>query len=465
MNNRALILLFVLPLIFSWHIFAQTSSLVYPGEDGTLLYIPYANQGQNNAVNKIPDFSYAGYMGGGVSLPDVPVVETLYPEPGDARSRIQAAIDRVSALTPDASGFRGAVLLTSGLYEINGSLDINQSGIVLRGAGQNTAENGGTELIATAQTQHSFIRLQGNEIAVSPVSELTLDTQQYPGIGNWITFNVTNGIVDELESDKVISFHIFTDINQFTSYASREDALQNPPTLTLTLNLNGTGSDSLITLYPIADTYVRGGDDAENNFGSEASLAIKNGGTTVRVTREVYLKFDLSSVTEEISHADLKLYGKKDLTGEPIQTVFHTIAYMKDDSWEEMEINFNNRPMDGAGSAFMRITTPYVASGAFTFDVDSASNFNVGDSIIVVRTPNQTWIDELEMAQYGWTADSYVIGYERIITAINGNTISINIPLVQAMEDLYGGGSIYKSSIKGRIRNCGVENMMISSIY
>jgi hypothetical protein len=452
-------------LIFPCQTISQTSSLVYPGADGTLIYVPYANKGQDNAVNIIPDFSHTGYMGGGVSIPDVPVVETLYPEPGDARSRIQAAIDRVSMLPLDANGFRGAVLLTSGRYEIDGSLDINSSGVVLRGEGQNTPENGGTELVATAQTQHSFIRLQGNEIMVNPVSELTLDTQQYPDADNWIAFNVTNGIIDELEGDKIISFHIFTDINQFTSYTSREDPIQKLPTLEVTLSPDTTGSDSVITLYPIADTYVRGGDDADNNFGAEDALAIKNGGTTLRVTREVYIKFDLSSVTEEISHAELKLYGKKDLSGEPIQVVFHTVAYLKDDSWEEMEITYNNRPMDDVGTALQRITTPYVATGAVTFDVDSASQFNVGDTIIVIRTPNQTWIDELDMAQYGWTADSYTIGYERIITGITGNTISINIPLVQAMQDLYGGGSVYKTSIKGRIRNCGVENMMLTSVY
>ena len=44
-------------------------------------------------VNTIPDFSYAGYMGGGVSLPtDIPIEATVTPEAGDDARRIQAAI-------------------------------------------------------------------------------------------------------------------------------------------------------------------------------------------------------------------------------------------------------------------------------------------------------------------------------------------------------------------------------------
>ena len=59
------------------------------------------------------DFSHAGYGGGGVKLPDVPVRQTLSPESGDNTERIQAAIERVpviSSLSPSPSG---AVLMTS----------------------------------------------------------------------------------------------------------------------------------------------------------------------------------------------------------------------------------------------------------------------------------------------------------------------------------------------------------------
>ena len=80
------------------------------GADGRLAYTPDT---QGNAV---VDFSHAGYGGGGVALPDVPARIVLGPEGGAHRQRIQAAIDAVSAMAPDANGFRGAVLLRPGEY-------------------------------------------------------------------------------------------------------------------------------------------------------------------------------------------------------------------------------------------------------------------------------------------------------------------------------------------------------------
>ncbi|MCK7460672.1 MAG: hypothetical protein MZU84_00585 [Sphingobacterium sp.] len=79
-----------------------TTSLVYPGTDGKLVCIA------DSLGNIIPDFSNAGYKGGGVPIPFVPNRETLWPVPGDNSASIQAAIDRVSSLPRDASGFRRA---------------------------------------------------------------------------------------------------------------------------------------------------------------------------------------------------------------------------------------------------------------------------------------------------------------------------------------------------------------------
>jgi hypothetical protein len=106
-----------------------TTTLVYPGTDGRLVYIA------DSLGNKIPDFSNAGYKGGGVPIPYVPNKETVWPVLGDNSANIQAAIDKVSALPLDASGFRGAVLLKIGTYELEKPINIKASGVVLRGEG------------------------------------------------------------------------------------------------------------------------------------------------------------------------------------------------------------------------------------------------------------------------------------------------------------------------------------------
>ncbi|MEE2903244.1 MAG: hypothetical protein VYC39_13000 [Myxococcota bacterium] len=250
---------------------------------GNLEYRRYANQGQTSEANILPDFSYAGYQGGGVAIPDVAVQETLSPVTGDNLAQIQAAIDRVSQLTPDSNGFRGAVLLTRGQYDLSDTLTISTSGVVLRGEGQDA---NGTILVATRRAQHNLIELRG----------------------------------------------------------------------------------------------------AGNGF-NEIS------GTRVR------------------------------------------------------------------------ITTATVAVGSTNFQVESNHQFNQGDTVVILRTPNQHWIDTLGMGPYGWTPNSYRIGHERIITQVDGTRIWINIPIVDTIESDFGGGSVFAANMNGRLSNTGVEDLRLVSEY
>jgi len=130
---------------------SETSRIVYPGTDGRLVYEA------DEKGNKIPDFSHAGYGGGGVEPPQAPVVDTVEPGDGDDGARIQAAIDRVSQLTPDGNGLRGAVLLTRGRYQIAGTLVIRTGGVVLRGEGQDVD---GTVLEATGTEKRTLIEIK-----------------------------------------------------------------------------------------------------------------------------------------------------------------------------------------------------------------------------------------------------------------------------------------------------------------
>ncbi|WP_165072433.1 DUF6298 domain-containing protein [Paludisphaera rhizosphaerae] len=105
--------------------------------------------------DRIPDFSHAGYGGGGVEIPDVPTRIVIAPDPGDATARIQAALDRIASLPADSLGFRGAVLLRAGRHEVAGSLRITTSGVVLRG------EGAATVLVASGIGRRPLIRIEG----------------------------------------------------------------------------------------------------------------------------------------------------------------------------------------------------------------------------------------------------------------------------------------------------------------
>ncbi|HLQ50951.1 MAG TPA: hypothetical protein VK129_05590, partial [Terriglobales bacterium] len=130
-----------------------TSSWVFVGSDG---HLHYKTDSQGN---RIMDFSSAGYKAGGVPLPVVATQRTVNPSGGDDTSAIQSAINAVSALTPDANGFRGAVLLAPGTFHISGQLNINASGVVLRGSGSGS---GGTTINMTGSTGFRAISVTGS---------------------------------------------------------------------------------------------------------------------------------------------------------------------------------------------------------------------------------------------------------------------------------------------------------------
>ncbi len=108
--------------------------------------------------NRIPDFSFCGYMASEAAIPNVPVKVVVPVTKGDATQRIQSAIDYVASLPLDNNGFRGAVLLQKGVYSVSGQLNIMSSGVVLRGSG---IGKNGTVLIGAGKDRQTLIRVFG----------------------------------------------------------------------------------------------------------------------------------------------------------------------------------------------------------------------------------------------------------------------------------------------------------------
>lgn len=119
-----------------------------------------------------------------------------------------------------------------------------------------------------------------------------------------------------------------------------------------------------------------------------------------------------------------------------------------------------------------KIKNSYVPVGAKSFEVASVGQLKVGDQIMVFRPGTENWIKDLKMDQIEpgtgtvqWTGAAYNFEFERVITAIKGNTIFIDNPIVLAMEEKYGGGEIYKYTFEGRITEVGIENLLLESEY
>ncbi|WP_447642954.1 MULTISPECIES: DUF6298 domain-containing protein [Chitinophagaceae] len=272
--------------VLSASVKAQKSKKVKPVlpisvENGRLVYTADSLTG-----DRIPDYSYCGYKASETPIPFVAVKAKVPIVKGDATGYIQTAIDYVAQLPVDNNGFRGAVLLEKGTYEIDGQLVVNTSGIVIRGSGA----DGQTILFGKGANRDALIRIVGKN--------------------------------DQVLRNKV-------------------DVAQQ-----------------------------------------------------------------------------------------------------------------------------------YVPVNAKSFIVANAAELKVGDQIEIKRPSTQKWIDVLGTQTFGggvsalgWKPGDVDIAFERTIKVIDGNTITVDVPLTNALDKQYGGGTVEVSTWPGRIQNIGIENLSLVSDF
>jgi len=103
-----------------------------------------------------------------------------------------------------------------------------------------------------------------------------------------------------------------------------------------------------------------------------------------------------------------------------------------------------------------KVTDSYVPVGATTMTLNSAAGFSVGDQIVVERPTTQTWIDALGMN--GLWSPNWSLRSERTITAISGNTITVDVPITTALDLAYEQSLVYHYTFP-RINHVGIENI------
>ena len=120
-----------------------------------------------------------------------------------------------------------------------------------------------------------------------------------------------------------------------------------------------------------------------------------------------------------------------------------------------------------------RILEQYLPTGTFSFRLSSSEGLKVNDKIVVFRPGTKAWISALKMDQIAirdstskqWTPAEYDLHFERTITAIEGDRITIDAPLMMPLEEKFGGGAVYQYSFEGRISHVGVENLSCVSEF
>ena len=124
----------------------------------------------------------------------------------------------------------------------------------------------------------------------------------------------------------------------------------------------------------------------------------------------------------------------------------------------------------GAGSEIK----PYTPVGQLYVQVEDPGLFAKGDVVSIYRPATEKWIHDLHMdeipADSGgalstqWTTSLYSLYWDRTVTAVEGNKVYLDNPVVMALDPAYGGGTLYKSSWN-RISECGVEDIAFESTY
>jgi hypothetical protein len=117
------------------------------------------------------------------------------------------------------------------------------------------------------------------------------------------------------------------------------------------------------------------------------------------------------------------------------------------------------------------ITDEYVPAGTRSFSVNDASEFKVGDAVLVGRPVTAAWVTFMGMdmlvrdgAPQSWRAVGSADNYERVITAIAGNQVTVDIPLPDSLDGQYvkpPGGSLQKFTYDGRLSQVGLESLRV----
>lgn len=115
------------------------------------------------------------------------------------------------------------------------------------------------------------------------------------------------------------------------------------------------------------------------------------------------------------------------------------------------------------------VASETIALGEQTLSVNT-SLLKAGDRIMLHRPSSKEWIDMLGCTEFGggegwtgWHEGEVDVRWDRTVTSASGNSITIDAPVTQVLEDKWAHTSVLRYIWKGRVENSGVENLSIES--
>jgi hypothetical protein len=124
-------------------------------------------------------------------------------------------------------------------------------------------------------------------------------------------------------------------------------------------------------------------------------------------------------------------------------------------------------PREEAGSR-RELADAYVPVGARSFRVADTRGLAVGATVWVVRRGNAAWIAAIGMDRIVPRAgdpqstrqwEPFDLKFDRIVTGIEGDRVTVDAPIACAIDARWGGGAVVRYRDEGRIERAGVEHL------
>ena len=108
------------------------------------------------------------------------------------------------------------------------------------------------------------------------------------------------------------------------------------------------------------------------------------------------------------------------------------------------------------------IVDAYVPSGATRFRVHDGSVFHPGDHVLVLHPVTAEWNRFMGTGKADtWIRPGSVIRTDRIVDSVEGDNVTLDVPLSDALDSQFTAASLVRYSYPGRIGEVGVEGLRI----
>ena len=239
--------------------------------------------------------------------------------------------------------------------------------------------------------------------------------------------------------DRVMDF-------SYAGYHAGAAAIPSPPAA-ITVSPLGHGDDALaiqraidqVSARPLSNGFRGAVLLAKGTFNCESSVTLKASGVVLRGSG----------------------YGKDG-----------TILLLQGKPHTAILIDGPRTPTDRAGiGSPVRVTDPYVPSGAMSLEVADAGSFAVNDTVHVVKSVTPEWLKYMGMDKLVRDSEPQTwlggdIRTERTVSRVDGKRLTFDVPLSDSLDAKYlgpAGATVVKVPKPDRLSEIGIESLRIVS--